>query len=109
MVRKRGPDEAVAVDVQGLLNVLALEFGEDVLMRSAVWMRLRDSKSSFAIEGRRISRIASSVLPVSWRSTPVTALWLSLEHAALAQLQSEILGRRYAAAVRHSPVAGVCG
>jgi hypothetical protein len=64
MVRKT--DEfvgAVLVDLQRLLSDLTLEFGEDVLMRSAFWMTLRDSKSSFGIEGEadqsdRIQRFA---------------------------------------------------
>jgi hypothetical protein len=34
----------MALDVPQLLRTLALEFGEDVLMRSAVWMTLRESK-----------------------------------------------------------------
>ena len=107
IVRKtRDSDEAVAVDVQGLLNDLALEFGEDVLMRWAVWMRLRASKSSFEIEGEadqsnRIQRFAD----VLARCTGDGAL--PFEHAALAQLQSEILGRRTTLlqfGIRQSPV-----
>ncbi len=99
-------DEAVAVDIQGLLHELALEFGEDVLMRSAVWMTLRESKSSFAIEGEadqadRIQRFAD----VLARRTGEGALPLS--DAWLAQLQSEILGRRTTLqqfGIRQSPV-----
>lgn len=107
IVRKtRDFDGAVAVDVQGLLNELTLEFGEDVLMRSAVWMTLRESKSSFAIEGEadqsdRIQRFAD----VLARRTGEGALPLS--EASLAQLQSEILGRRTTLqqfGIRQSPV-----
>lgn len=107
MVRKASDlDEAVAVDIQGLLSELALEFGEDVLMRSAVWMTLRESKSSFAIEGEadqsdRIQRFAD----VLARRTGEGAL--PLDDAALAQLQSEILGRRTTLqrfGIRQSPV-----
>ena len=64
MVRKtRECDQAVAVNLPALLTDLALEFGEDLLMRSAVWLTLRESKSSFAIEGEddqadRIQRFA---------------------------------------------------
>jgi len=84
---------ALAVDLAGLLNDLALEFGEDLLMRSAVWMTLRESKSSFAIEGEaqqvdRIQRFAD----VLARRTG-TGEW-PLQQAPLAQLQSEILGQR---------------
>ena len=99
-------EEAAAVDLQSLLNDLALEFGEDVLMRSAVWMTLRESKSSFAIEGEadqsgRIQRFAD----VLARRTGEGAL--PLGDAALAQLQSEILGRRTTLqqfGIRQSPV-----
>lgn len=99
-------DDAVAVDLRGLLNDLALEFGEDVLLRSAVWMTLRESKSSFAIEGEadqsdRIQRFAD----VLARRTGEGAL--PLTDAALAQLQSEILGRRTTLqqfGIRQSPV-----
>ena len=107
IVRKTSEfDEAVCVDIQGLLNDLVLEFGEDVLMRSAVWMTLRESKSSFAIEGEadqsdRIRRFAD----VLARRTGEGAL--PLDEASLAQLQSEILGRRTTLlrfGVRQSPV-----
>ena len=99
-------EEAATVDLQSLLNDLALEFGEDVLMRSAVWMTLRESKSSFAIEGEadqsgRIQRFAD----VLARRTGEGAL--PLGDAALAQLQSEILGRRTTLqqfGIRQSPV-----
>ena len=50
MVRKSiDLQNAMALNVAGLLQDLAQEFGEDVLMRSAVWMTLRESKSSFSI------------------------------------------------------------
>lgn len=107
IVRKTSDfDEAVAVDIQSLLNDLALEFGEDVLMRSAVWMTLRESKSSFAIEGEadqsdRIQRFAD----VLARRTGEGAL--PLNEASLAHLQSEILGRRTSLlqfGIRQSPV-----
>ena len=107
MIRKT-PDaqQAMALNVPQLLNNLALEFGEDVLMRSAVWMTLRESKSSFAIEGEanqldRIQRFAD----VLARRTGQGA-W-PLDDAALAQLQSEILGTRVALqqfGLRQSPV-----
>lgn len=98
--------EANAVDVQGLLNELAVEFGEEVLLRSAVWMTLRESRSSFAIEGEgdqtdRIQRFAD----VMARRTGEGEL--PLEDASLAQLQSEILGRHTSLqrlGLRQSPV-----
>ncbi len=98
--------QAVGVDLQGLLKELATEFGEDVLMRSAVWMTLRESKSSFAIEGEadqsdRIQRFADVLAKRTGQGA------LPLDDTSLAQLQSEILGRRTTVqqfGVRHSPV-----
>lgn len=107
MIRKTSDfDQAVAVDIQGLLNDMALEFGEDVLLRSAAWMTLRESKSSFAIEGEadqsdRIQRFAD----VLARRTGEGAL--PLNDAELAMLQAEILGRRTTLqqfGIRQSPV-----
>jgi len=37
------------LDVRGLLADLMAEFGEDLLMRAATWITLRESKASFAI------------------------------------------------------------
>ena len=98
--------QALSVDLQRLLNELVLEFGGDVLMRSAVWMTLRESKSSFAIEGEanqadRVQRFAD----VLARRTGVGAL--PIDHESLAQLQTEILGRRTSLqqlGIRQSPV-----
>ena len=107
IIRKtRDLNQAMAVDVQGLLNDLATEFGEDGLMRSAVWMTLRESKSSFAIEGEadqsdRIQRFAD----VLARRTGQGAL--PLDETSLAQLQSDILGKRSTLqqfGIRQSPV-----
>lgn len=99
-------EEAVAVDIQRLLSDLALEFGENLLMRSAVWMTLRESKSSFAIEGEadqsdRIHRFSDVLARRTGQGT------LPLNEASLAQLQSEILGRRTTLqefGIRESPV-----
>ena len=98
--------QAMALDVPQLLQALALEFGEDVLMRSAVWMTLRESKSSFAIEGEadqpdRIQRFADVLARRTGQGD-----W-PLDDAALAQLQSEILGTRVTLqqfGLRKSPV-----
>lgn len=98
--------QAMALDVPGLLHELASEFGEDVLMRSAVWMTLRESKSSFAIEGEadasdRIARFADVLARRTGQGD-----W-PLDQAMLAQLQSEILGKRTTLqqfGIRQSPV-----
>lgn len=99
-------EKAVGVDLAEMLNELALEFGPDLLVRSAVWMTLRESRSSFAIEGEadqsdRIQRFAD----VLARRTGEGAL--PLGDTALAQLQSEILGKRTTLqrfGIRQSPV-----
>lgn len=52
--------QAASLDVAQLLANLTDEFGEDLLMRSSVWLTLRESKASFKIEGeaKHTSRIA---------------------------------------------------
>lgn len=99
-------EQALALDVRKLLNELALEFGEDVLMRSAVWMTLRESKASFAIEGEadqsdRIQRFADVLARRTGQGL------LTLDAASLSDLQAEILGRRTTLSqfgLRQSPV-----
>lgn len=107
LVRKTGDAmKAMALDVPALIHDLAMEFGEDLLMRSAVWMTLRESKSSFAIEGEadqadRIQRFADVLARRTGRGR-----W-PLDQASLAELQSEILGRRTTLrqfGIRQSPV-----
>lgn len=98
--------EAINLDVKSLMEDLAIEFGEELLMRSAVWMTLRESKSSFAIEGEsdqtdRIQRFAD-VLSRRTGQRP----W-PLAQASLASLQAEILGKRTTLqtfGIRQSPV-----
>lgn len=107
IVRKTAPlNLATSLGVQGLLSDLKVEFGEDVLMRSAVWMTLRESRSSFAIEGEsdqsdRIQRFADVLARRTGQGS------LPLDNAALSQLQSEILGNRTTLqqmGIRQSPV-----
>ena len=97
---------AMALDVPGLLRDLAVEFGDELLLRSAVWMTLRESKSSFALEGEgdqadRIQRFADVLARRAGQGDG------PLEEAALAVLQAEILGQRTSLAsfgIRQSPV-----
>jgi len=97
---------ASSLNVRGLIDVLAGEFGEELLIRSAVWMTLRESKSSFAIEGEadqsdRIQRFAD----VLARRTG-QGCW-PLDQESLAALQSEILGKRTTLrhfGIRQSPI-----
>ncbi len=97
---------AMGLDVPALLQDLAIEFGEEMLLRSAVWMTLRESKSSFTIEGEgdqtdRIQRFAEVLARRAGRGN------CPLEETALASLQAEILGQRTSLAsfgLRRSPV-----
>jgi hypothetical protein len=98
--------QAAGLQVQCLLEELTAEFGEDLLMRAAVWMTLRESKASFAIEGEadqvgRVQRFAD----VMARHTGQGAM--PLDDFALAALQREILGERTTIqhfGLRQSPV-----
>lgn len=98
--------QAAHLDIAHLYSQLTAEFGEDLLMRAAVWLTLRESKASFAIEGEtdqtsRIQRFAD----VMARRTGQGELPLS--NAILAELQQDILGERTTIThfgVRQSPV-----
>jgi hypothetical protein len=97
---------ALSADIENDLHELELEFGQDVLMRSAVWMTLRESKASFAIEGEahhhdRIQRFAD----VLARRAGYGAI--PLDEDSLRQLQTEILGTHASLekfGIRQSPV-----
>ncbi|NYT76954.1 Fic family protein [Alcaligenaceae bacterium] len=98
--------QAMALDIPQLFQNLTDEFGEDLLQRAAVWMTLRESKASFAIEGEadRASRIERFADVMARRTGQGGS---PLSDAALAQLQGEILGRRTTIThfgVRQSPV-----
>lgn len=100
--------EAMQTDVTALFGGLTQEFGEELLLRAAAWMTLRESKASFAIEGEsdkahtnRIQRFAD----VMARRTGTGELPLSDQ--PLAELQQEILGQRHTLkhlGIRKSPV-----
>ena len=83
----------MSLDVSELINDLAIEFGDELLMRSEVWMTLRESKSSFAIEGEadQLDRIQRFANVLSRRTGQGS---FPLNQAALSELQSEILGKR---------------
>ena len=107
VVRSAAGAAALDLDVRGLIHDLEVEFGTDLLMRSAVWMTLRESRSSFALEGEadktdRIKRFAD----VLARRTG-QGVHPPLDDAALAALQREILGQRTTVrrfGLRQSPV-----
>lgn len=107
VIRKTGESlKSMTLDIPALIHDLALEFGEELLMRSAVWMTLRESKSSFAIEGEadqsdRIQRFADVLARRTGQGS-----W-PLDQTSLAELQLEILGKRTTLqqfGIRQSPV-----
>ncbi|WP_287743917.1 Fic family protein [Diaphorobacter sp.] len=106
VVKTEAVIRACGLDVSRLFGELKAEFGEDLLMRAAVWMTLRESKASFAIEGEadRVGRV-QRFADVMARRTGQGELPLS--DAVLAELQREILGDRTTITrfgVRQSPV-----
>ncbi len=91
IVKSEAVMQAMSLDIPSLFEDLSNELGEDLLQRASVWMTLRESKASFAIEGeadrtRRIERFAD----VMARRTGIDEL--PLNEKSLAQLQQEILG-----------------
>lgn len=106
VVKTEALTQAADLNVQGLFSALTEEFGEDLLVRAAVWMTLRESKASFAIEGEadqvgRVQRFADVMARHTGQGEP------PLSDDALAALQSEILGERTTIehfGVRQSPV-----
>ena len=98
--------EALGLDVRALIHGLELEFGTELLLRSAVWMTLRESRSSFEIEGEadktdRIQRFADVLARRTGQGDQ------PLGDASLAELQQEILGLRTTLqrfGLRQSPV-----
>ncbi|AMN67281.1 Fic family protein [Psychrobacter sp. P11G5] len=99
-------NHAIDINISDMLNELNREFGEDLLMRASVWMTLRESRASFAIEGegqavKRIERFAD----VMARRTGQDEIPLTAE--SLAELQQQILGDKSIIehyGVRQSPV-----
>lgn len=97
---------AMALDVPQLFKNLTDEFGEELLQRAAVWMTLRESKASFAIEGEvdRPSRIERFAEVIAQRTGHGNN---PLSETTLAELQSQVLGERTTLThfgLRQSPV-----
>uniref|UniRef100_UPI0025DBC574 Fic family protein n=1 Tax=uncultured Dechloromonas sp. TaxID=171719 RepID=UPI0025DBC574 len=106
VVKTDAVNRAASLDVPRLFGELTAEFGEDLLMRAAVWMTLRESKASFAIEGEadragRVQRFADVMARRTGQGD------LPFSNTALAGLQREILGDRTTIThfgIRQSPV-----
>jgi hypothetical protein len=106
VVKTDSVEQACGLDVPHLFGQLTAEFGEDLLMRSAVWMTLRESKASFAIEGEadRVGRVQRFADVMARRTGQGD---VPLSNAALAELQRETLGDRTTMThfgIRESPV-----
>ncbi|WP_238446793.1 hypothetical protein [Azohydromonas australica] len=106
MVRKTSElQQAMALDIPALLHQLEEEFDAELLMRPAVWLMLRDSRSSFKTEGKADKADRNQLFAnLTGRRTGVGPL--ALDHETLALLQSQILGRRtmlQALGIRQSP------
>ncbi len=86
------------------LEDLEAEFGPEVLQRSAVWLTIKESRASFAIEHEeqhvdRVRRFAAAMERWCGRHDD------PLSEAALGELQTQILGpRAMRYGVRRSPV-----
>lgn len=90
-------------DCASALRELEVEFGADVLMRSAVWLTIKESRASFLIEHEerkveRVQRFAAVMESRCGRDTHP----LSVE--TLSSLQAEILGPATRYGLRRSPV-----
>lgn len=106
VVRTEQNSRAMNLDVPHLFAELKAEFGEELIMRAAVWMTLRESKASFAIEGEgdRVGRV-QRFADVMARRTGQGEMPLS--EFLLAEMQHEILGERASLqkfGLRQSPV-----
>jgi hypothetical protein len=96
--------QAEQYDCAQHLAHLEVEFGADVLQRSAVWLTIKESRASFAIEHEeqhvdRVRRFAAAMERWCGRHDD------PLSEAALGELQAQILGPRATRyGVRRSPV-----
>lgn len=106
VVKTASYHQAVQLDIADMMQALNHEFGEDLLMRSAVWLTLRESKASFSLEGegrqtKRIERFAQVIATQTGKGE------LALTDNALAKLQQAILGDNTVLpqlGIRQSPV-----
>ncbi|WP_339846506.1 Fic family protein [uncultured Halopseudomonas sp.] len=105
IVRKTDPIKSIeSYDIASAIDDLGAEFGQEILLKSAVWLTIRESRSSFAIEHEqnetdRIRRFASVMEDQCGRlDDPFLP-------ATLVSLQKEILGpNSLSYGVRRSPV-----
>jgi len=103
VVRNDAIRELEQYNCSAALNRLEVEFGADVLLRSAVWLTIKESRASFAIEHeeKQVDRIRRFAAVMERR---VGEEGDPLELDALTSLQTEILGAATRYGVRRSPV-----
>jgi hypothetical protein len=86
------------------LQALEVEFGADILMRSVVWLTVKESRGSFAIEHeeKNVDRVKRFAAVMEQRCGQYES---PLRDESLAELQKEILGDRATRyGLRKSPV-----
>lgn len=96
--------QAEQYDCARHLAALEAEFGADVLQRSVVWLTIKESRASFAIEheGQHVDRVRRFAAVMEQRCGKDSEL---LSEASLGELQTQILGPRATRyGVRRSPV-----
>ncbi len=104
VLRTARVQQAEQYDCAQHLADLEVEFGADVLQRSVVWLTIKESRASFAIEHEeqhvdRVRRFASAMEQRCGHGSD------PLSEVALGELQSQILGPRATRyGVRRSPV-----
>ena len=103
VVRSDAVKELEKYDCTKALNHLEMEYGADILLRSAVWLTIKESRASFAIEHeeRQIERIRRFATVMERRCGQDAD---PLNVATLIELQTEILGTATRYGMRRSPV-----
>ena len=104
VLRTAAVQQAERYDCAAHLTTLEAEFGADILQRSAVWLTVKESRASFAIEREerhvdRVRRFAAAMERGCGRHAD------PLSEESLKALQAEILGPRATRyGVRRSPI-----
>ena len=103
ILRTEAVRKAEGYDCANALRDLEVEFGADILMRSAVWLTIKESRASFLIEHeeKKVDRVRRFAAAMESRCGTARE---PLSVDALSALQAEILGPATRYGVRQSPV-----
>jgi len=105
LVRKTAGVESIEYyDIAFAIDELGAEFGQEILLKSAVWLTIKESKSSFAIEHeqKKADRIRRFAIVMEEQCGKLDN---PLSPLTLASLQKEILGANSLSyGIRQSPV-----